>query len=58
MKKNDNFKVKISPEQELSEKEMMQIYGSGNNPIRYISDEFIQTKILSEKGLDIYGKRN
>ena len=56
MKKNKTFRLKVGKEDILKEEELNQIYGSGNSQIRYIPNEYIQAKILSERGFDLHGR--
>lgn len=51
MEKRENerkFNVKVEFAEEMTSNEMQHIYGSGNSQVRYISDEYIQAKILRE----------
>jgi len=56
MKKNKQIALKVRPENILEEKEMKKVVGSGNSQVRYIPDEYIQTRILSERRFDLHGK--
>lgn len=48
-KDRDKLAVKDSKCEKLSEDEMKKVFGSGNSQVRYISDEYIQAKILKMK---------
>ncbi len=48
-KDKDKLAVKDSKCIKLSEDEMKKVFGSGNSQVRYISDEYIQGKILKMK---------
>ncbi|GAA6262999.1 hypothetical protein [Mediterraneibacter gnavus] len=45
-KKMNKNVVQTSNCEELDENAMKRVFGSGNSQVRYISDEYIQAKIL------------
>lgn len=45
-KSRTDFTVKGEKCRKLQEEEMKKVIGSGNSQVRYISDEYIQAKIL------------
>ena len=48
-KDKDKLAVKNGKCEKLSEEEMKKVFGSGNSQVRYISDEYIQARILKMK---------
>lgn len=53
--KNKELKISSTTGVVMDEKELKQIYGSGNSQVRYIPNEYIQAKILSEKRFNLNG---
>lgn len=42
--------TRLSKENTLTDNEMKKTMGSGNGQVRYVADEFIQSRILKERG--------
>lgn len=47
--RRNNLVVKTDNCKKLNESEMKKVIGSGNSQVRYISDEYIQARILKMK---------
>lgn len=55
-KERKKYRINSNSAERLEDNTMKQIYGSGNRQVRFLPDEYVQAKILSERGFRLDGR--
>lgn len=55
-KERKKYRINSNSAERLEDNAMKQIYGSGNRQVRFLPDEYVQAKILSERGFHLDGR--